>query len=337
MSSELAIPAQPQAFTPDDLATLKQTICKGATDPELKLFCAVCQRTGLDPFTRQIYWIPGKGPMTSVDGFRVVSERSGQYQGMVAPQWCGPDGQWRDVWLEQAPPAACRVGVYRKGFREAVFAVATWKGYAQTSGQWSKNGPNMLAKCAESLARRMAFPQELSGLYTSEEMNADNEEPHGSIFDDPPIKIIEPNPETNSSGPGYKPPAQRTPPDRGSEIPDAEFTHVSDALPKPPPTAAQIAKEATSGDTGEWEVIDGETFDFDDGGPKLGILYTLQDENGAQFKGKYWSFANAMERTGMAHPQQYRGMIAAKRQVRKPGSPYDLTSLRIISANTPGN
>lgn len=175
MSSELAV------LQPSDMDTLKQTLCRGASDADMQMFGQVCQRTGLDPFTRQIYWIPGKGAIISIDGQRVLSERSGKYEGMTAAEWCGGDGKWRDVWLDpRNPPAACRVGVYRAGAREPITAIATWQGYAQSSPQWQKNGPNMLAKCAESLARRKAFPQELSGLYTREEMGEEpNDEPPG--------------------------------------------------------------------------------------------------------------------------------------------------------------
>lgn len=154
-----------------------------ADRPVVAAFLAHCARTGLDPIARQIYCIARKSrgqlkwqTQISIDGARLVAERSGEYEGQTTPEFTGDGKSWTDVWLEPGFPKAARVGVYRRGFREPLYAVALWDAYVQTkyggevSDMWSKMGPLMLAKCAEMLALRKAFPQDLSGLYSAEEM-----------------------------------------------------------------------------------------------------------------------------------------------------------------------
>jgi len=179
--------ANPQlpVYNQDRVELIKRTVAQGATNDELALFIEQCKRTGLDPITRQIYFIKDKSGkvqiQTSIDGFRLVAERSGQYEGQTAPMWCGTDGVWKDVWLAKFPPAACKVGVYKKGFREALTAVALFDEYAQRnfkgelSFMWQKMPALMISKVAESLALRKAFANDLSGLYTQEEMAQANQ------------------------------------------------------------------------------------------------------------------------------------------------------------------
>ncbi len=170
---------------PERLALLARTIASGASPDELALFAMICDRTGLCPFARQIFFIERwdnkaqkkvRQPQTSIDGFRLVAQRSREYEGQTPPLWFDESGKAVDLWTSDRFPFAARVGVWRKGFREPCVATALWSEYCQRTkdgsptGMWSKMPALMLAKCAEALALRKAFPAELSGLYTSEEM-----------------------------------------------------------------------------------------------------------------------------------------------------------------------
>lgn len=175
----LAVRQDQMSWSPEQMAALRQLGVEKATAGDLSLFLSYSQRTGLDPFSRQIYMIgrwDGRNKTTkftiqaSIDGLRIVAQRSGEYEGQTEPQWF--DGQqWHEVWMGPGNPVAAKVGVWRKGFREPLYAVALWAEYAQEqSPMWHKMPALMLAKCAEALALRKAFPNDLSGIYTAEEM-----------------------------------------------------------------------------------------------------------------------------------------------------------------------
>lgn len=172
---------QKKTFNKEEFELIRSQIAPEATPEELKLFLYQAQLTGLNPLTRQLYcihrnvkqgnaWVKKMTIQTSIDGFRVIAERSGNYGGQSEPVFTEKDGQL----------VSCKVSVFRfhnEVRYEAAVGVAYWDEYApknnegKVTGMWAKMPHTMLSKVAEALALRKAYPQDLSGLYTGEEMN----------------------------------------------------------------------------------------------------------------------------------------------------------------------
>lgn len=172
--------AKESSLTTSQLDLITETVAKGATIYELQLFLYTAKRVGLDPLTKQIHFIKRRTRQpdgtykevgtiqTGIDGYRAIAERTGTLAGI--------DDATFDTETEVHPNKAT-VTVYRmvSGQRVGFTASARWSEYAQQyngkiGGLWAKMPYLMLAKCAEALALRKAFPNDLSGLYTNEEM-----------------------------------------------------------------------------------------------------------------------------------------------------------------------
>jgi phage recombination protein Bet len=163
-------------FPPEKIQLLKDTVCKGSSDAELQLFLHVCVKTGLDPFMKQIYsirrkskdkngdWFETQTIQTSIDGLRLIAERTCKYAPGKEPVYVY-DSNGR---LFSAT-----------AFVKKMTADGTWHDVSSTAFNaefnpgtqfWNKMPHVMLAKVAEASALRKAFPAEMAGIYSDDEM-----------------------------------------------------------------------------------------------------------------------------------------------------------------------
>ncbi len=154
--------------------TMQETVARGTTPAEFALFVQYCKATGLNPFKKEIWCIKanqGLQIMTGINGFWTIANSSKDFDGAevglinASGEWVKtvPDNSFIGAW--------CRV--YRKDRRIPMEGEALLADYAKGFGLWKTAPRIMIKKVAESIALRKAFPQELNGLYTREEMPAE--------------------------------------------------------------------------------------------------------------------------------------------------------------------
>lgn len=161
------------------LHTVKNVLAPDLSDDELKLFAMVAACSGLDPFAKQVYAVKRGGRVTfqtGIDGYRAIAERTGQYDGQDEPEYGPACGCGREP---KGHPEFATVKVYRKDMGRPIAATAYFdEYYAGDPGPMPKKMPRvMIAKVAEALALRKAFPYDANrqrgigaDLYTADEM-----------------------------------------------------------------------------------------------------------------------------------------------------------------------
>lgn len=166
MSSQVMIPPQRAAMNrydqPDMVATIKQTVCKGASDAQLSMFLEVCKRTGLDPFLKEIYFVADRGIiMAGRDGYLRVANEDPQFDGM----------ETRVERDEKNIPIKAICTVWRKDRTHPVVCEAYYSEYKKSGPVWSQYPSAMISKVAEVLALKRSFA--INGVVTEEEIGKD--------------------------------------------------------------------------------------------------------------------------------------------------------------------
>lgn len=180
---------------------LKRTICKGSTDDELALFVHVCRRTGLDPFMRQVYAIKRWDAesrresvvfQTGIDGYRLIAERTERYMPGREPTFEYVDGKLlkATAYIQKLD----KLGKWHEVSSSAFYDEYVGTKKDGTPNTFWKNKPHvMLSKVAEALALRKAFPADLSGVYTAEEMGTEEPAQDDTTKSKVPEKVVEAN------------------------------------------------------------------------------------------------------------------------------------------------
>lgn len=162
-------------FTEEHVKLIKNSVAKDLTEVEFQLFMMMAKRSRLDPLLKQMSAIVfnkenkdrrSVSYITNIDGFRVIAGRTGHMGGSDAPAY--------DI-DAKGYLKSCTVTVYRNDAGKGFSATAFFAEYNTGRNLWAKMPKTMIAKCAEALALRKAFPQDLSGIYTTEEMDQASE------------------------------------------------------------------------------------------------------------------------------------------------------------------
>ena len=151
------------------------------------------KRTGLDPMARQLFCVKRydsrakkevMSVQVSIDGFRAIADRTNRYVPSREPTYTFDENK-------KLESATAYIKKFVAGSWHEITATAFYDEYVQTTREgvpnsmWKKMPRLMLAKCAESLVLRKAFPAELSGLYTPDEMGANTDAETGEIIHEP--------------------------------------------------------------------------------------------------------------------------------------------------------
>ena len=138
--------------------TLKQTVCKGATDAQFKMFIEVCRATGLNPFLREVWFVPSVGILAGRDGYLAAANRHPQFDGMSTHVD-------RD---DKMVPIKATCTVWRKDRAHPIICEAYYSEYRKQSGVWSQYPSAMISKVAEVLALKRSFA--INGVVSEEEI-----------------------------------------------------------------------------------------------------------------------------------------------------------------------
>lgn len=173
--------------------TLANSVFPGAKFESIMLAVQYCTARGLDVLKKPVHIVPmyvkdaqtGKDVwrdviMPGIYEYRMTANRTGEYVGIDKPEF-GPMVEILFNETTHTVPEDCTVTVYRLiGGERVAFSHTEWFEEAAATtkkgdlnSMWTKRKRGQLSKCAEAGALRKAFPDELGGVITADEINTE--------------------------------------------------------------------------------------------------------------------------------------------------------------------
>jgi phage recombination protein Bet len=159
------------------------------TDQEVAMFLNLCRFQHLNPFLKEAYLIKfGNQPATIVTGKEAITKRAmrnakyaGQQAGIVIFHHESGELEYRPgaLLMKDEQLIGGWAKVYVKGYDVPIEAVVSFDEYVgrksdgSVNGQWEKKPATMIRKVALVQALREAFPEDLGGMYASEEVGVE--------------------------------------------------------------------------------------------------------------------------------------------------------------------
>lgn len=158
-------------FSSDQLQLIINTVARGASPDELQLFLYRCNLLKLNPLKPgQIHFVKyGNSPGTiviGIDGFRATGIRTGLHVSTNRGVNKNENGEIVSGW--------CRIkkrdqtGEIQEFYEETPFV----EYFNEKNPSWKKMPETMIKKCSEAACHRMAYPDDLGGVYVDAERDA---------------------------------------------------------------------------------------------------------------------------------------------------------------------
>lgn len=239
-------------FDKEQLAVIEAQFFPAGASKAEQLYCfAVAKELGLNPITKEIYFVPRKQkvgdkwvtkiePMCGRDGFLSIAHRSGQLAGMESSCSIKDVPQLvNNKWVTM-PELVAECIVYRKDSKNRYVGQVNYSEYVQKTQDgkptkfWAEKPETMIKKVAESQVLRKAF--NIHGVYCPEEMGAGYVTDSGDIVTqsiEAEFTRIEPD---KSNQAIIKPPAPEALPSVSSPPPPTapQVQPIITATPQPP-------------------------------------------------------------------------------------------------------